>query len=214
MSLLNLDALKKASLTREPFEFLVAEDFLNPAALAAARRDFPPIADPGLFTLSELTYGPGFQALIEAIQSPELAQAFSEKFGVDLIDRPLMITVRGRCQPKDGRIHTDSKDKLVTALLYLNEDWDAEGGRLRLLRTPDDIDDILAEIPPTGGKLVAFRRSDCSFHGHKPYVGVRRYIMFNWMSTTKIAARELARHRLSAHIKRWISWSGQWGQQS
>jgi hypothetical protein len=26
-----------------------------------------------------------------------------------------MITVRGRCHARDGKIHTDSKDKIVTA---------------------------------------------------------------------------------------------------
>ena len=112
-----------------------------------------------------------------------------------------MITVRGRCQRKDGRIHTDVKSKIVTALLYLNEDWKAEGGRLRFLRGPDDLEDALGEVHPNGGTLVAFRRSACSWHGHQPYVGVRRYVMFNWMANAWAAAWELSRHRLSARAK-------------
>jgi SM-20-related protein len=113
-----------------------------------------------------------------------------------------MITVRGRCQGKDGRIHTDSTAKLVTALLYFNESWEAKGGRLRLLRRPDDLNDIIAEVPPDSGTLVAFRRCECSFHGHEPFVGVRRYVMINWMASTFAAKRELLKHRLSATAKR------------
>ena len=113
-----------------------------------------------------------------------------------------MITVRGRCAERDGRIHTDSECKLVTALLYFNESWDASGGRLRLLRRPDDLNDVIAEVPPESGTLVAFRRSDCSYHGHEPFVGVRRYVMINWMASSFAAKRELFRHHLSAVAKR------------
>ncbi len=201
-SLLDLSAFRDAPLTREPFAFTVAPDFLKPEALTAVRADFPVIPHPGLFPLQDLAYGPRFAALIEEIRSPEVAAAFSEKFAVDLSGRPLMITVRGRCQQKDGRIHTDVKSKIVTALLYLNEDWNAEGGRLRFLRGPDDLEDAIGEVPPNGGTLVAFRRSACSWHGHQPYVGVRRYVMINWMANVWAATWELARHRLSARAKR------------
>ena len=70
-----------------------------------------------------------------------------------------MITVRGRSDGKDGRIHTDSATKIITLLLYLNPSWEA-AGRLRLLRGPDDLDDYAAEVPPLAGTMLAFRRSD------------------------------------------------------
>src|SRR5947209_15008717 len=44
--------------------------------------------------------------------------------------RPSMVTVRGRAQRKDGRIHADSKSKLITVLIYMNATWEAPGGRL------------------------------------------------------------------------------------
>jgi SM-20-related protein len=150
-------------------------------------------------------YGPRFGDLIEELQSDSVARAFSEKFDLDLVGRPTMITVRGRCQEKDGRIHTDSEAKLVTALLYFNDRWEAPGGRLRLLRGPDNLDDAIAEAPPESGTLVAFRRSDRSFHGHEPYTGVRRYVMINWMASTFAARRELLRHHISARAKRMLS---------
>ena len=205
MSLLDLNAFADTPLVVDPFDYTVVPGFLRDEAVVSVRRDFPVIPYPGLMPLAETQYGPGFAALIEELRSPEVTAVFSEKFGIDLSGRPLMITVRGRCQPKDGRIHTDTESKLVTGLLYLNDPWEADGGRLRLLRGPHDLEDMIAEVPPNNGTLVAFRRGERSFHGHKPYEGVRRYIMFNWMTDTRVAAREIARHRISARLKRWTA---------
>ena len=101
--------------------------------------------------MDALQYGPGFASLLSAIQSPALAEAVGEKLGVDLKGLPVMITVRGQAQSKDGRIHTDTKDKVATCLLYLNGAWDESGGRLRLLRNGSDLEDYITEIPPNGG---------------------------------------------------------------
>lgn len=202
MHLLNLPALQHAPATHNPFSFIVVPDFVTSANAPAIRRDFPAIAYPGLLPVEATSYGPSFADLITELQSPAIAQALSEKFAIDLTGRSTMITVRGRCQEKDGRIHTDSTAKLVTALLYFNDHWEPQGGRLRLLRRPDDLTDMIAEVPPDFGTLVAFRRSDCSFHGHEPFVGVRRYVMINWMASTFAAKRELMKHRLSATAKR------------
>jgi hypothetical protein len=193
-------------LTREPFSYLVAKNFIRPEAAAEIVEDFPDIAYPGLLPVEATQCGPKFRALIEELTSPAVAKAFGEKFGLDLIGQPTMVTLRGRCQEKDGRIHTDSEAKLVTALLYFNEDWEAGGGRLRLLRGPDDLNDVIAEVPPDMGTLVAFRRSDKSFHGHEPYVGVRRYVMINWMANGFAAQREIMRHKISAQAKKVLNY--------
>ncbi len=202
MGLLHLDALRNATVTTDPFAFTVVPGFVQPEQAAAIRRDFPEIAYAGLLPVEATRPGPHFSQLIEELQSREVAAVFSEKFGIDLVGRATMITVRGRCAERDGRIHTDSESKVVTALLYFNESWEATGGRLRLLRGPDNLQDMIAEVPPESGTLIAFRRSDKSFHGHEPYVGVRRYVMINWMASTFAAKRELLRHRVSATAKR------------
>lgn len=208
MPLLDLDALRKAPLARDPFSFAIVPGFVPAEAAAEVTADFPAIAHAGLLPPEAMRFGPRFRDLIEEIRGEPVARAFSEKFDIDLVGAPLMVTVRGHCQGKDGRIHTDSEAKLVTALLYFNESWEAEGGRLRLLRGPNDLEDAIAEVVPTAGTLVAFQRSENSFHGHKPFSGVRRYVMFNWMASTLAARRELARHRLSAHWKRWMQSPG------
>jgi hypothetical protein len=202
MGLLHLDGLRNATVTTDPFSFTVVPGFVQPEQAAAIRKDFPDIAYAGLLPVEATNPGPRFAQLIEELQSEAVAAVFSEKFGIDLVDRATMITVRGRCAERDGRIHTDSESKVVTALLYFNETWEAGGGRLRLLRGPDDLQDMIAEVPPESGTLIAFRRSDKSFHGHEPYVGVRRYVMINWMASSFAAKRELLRHRISATAKR------------
>ncbi|TCT05836.1 2-oxoglutarate-Fe(II)-dependent oxygenase superfamily protein [Tepidamorphus gemmatus] len=200
--MLDLEAIRRTRVVREPFAHFTVSDTLSADALAAIRADFPAITHPGIFPLSELAYGPAFAALIEDIRSADLEAILSEKFDVDLSDRPLMITVRGHCRASDGRIHTDSTSKVVTCLLYLNEPWAEDGGRLRLLRDPDDIDSVIVEVPPDGGTFVAFRRTDNSWHGHKPFEGPRRYVMFNWVTSQAAHDREIGRHRLSARLKR------------
>jgi hypothetical protein len=199
--LLNLEALRRAPLVREPFNFTVVKDLVRPADAAAVRADFPDIANCGLLPVEATRCGPWFAELIKELRSEETARAFSEKFGVNLVGRPQMITVRGRCAAKDGRIHTDSETKLITVLIYFNDPWEAKGGRLRLLRSATDLDDMIGEVPPECGTMVAFRRSDRSYHGHEPYEGVRRYVMVNWMTSDFAAQREMFRHRLSARAK-------------
>ena len=204
MNILDLEAIRRTALRTDPFEYIVTRDFIRPTALPAVVRDFPRIDHTGLLPVAASTHGPVFGQLIGEIESEALSRAFSEKFDVPLSPAQMMMTLRGNCGSSDGRIHADSASKVVTALLYLNEPWTAKGGRLRLLRGPDNIEDMVAEVPPDGGTLVAFRRTDRSYHGHTPYVGVRRYIMFNWMTDHATARRELMRHRLSAATKRLI----------
>ena len=135
------------------------------------------------------------------MESPETTAAFAAKYGVDLAGRPVMVTVRGQSRAKDGRIHTDSKDKAVTALIYMNDAWEADGGRLRLLRNKDSLDDYFAEVPPVQGTLLTFLCVDNAWHGHKPFVGPRRSVQVNWVQSEAVKRREIARHRLSAAIK-------------
>jgi len=204
MELLDLESFGRAPLCSDPFDYLVVPDFIRPAALPVLLQDFPRIDKAGLLPVSAAEGGPAFRRLIAEIEGEALSRAFAERFRLPLLPRQIMTTVRGHCAPGDGRIHTDNRSKVVTALLYLNHAWAAEGGRLRLLRGPDDIEDVIAEVPPNAGTLVAFRRSDRSYHGHKPYAGERRYVMFNWMTSRAAARREVLRHRLSSALSRLV----------
>ena len=202
MGLLKLDALAKTALTADPYEYVVVEDFLDQAAKDKILGGFPDMPDAGSFPLSELQIGQGLQALFDALDGPDFRKAVEQKFGLALEGRPTMFTLRGRCDARDGRIHTDSKKKIVTVLLYLNEGWQEEGGRLRLLKNGEDLNAVAAEVSPSYGTLLVFRRSDRSWHGHEPYVGPRKVIQMNWVVSDKVAAWEQLRHRISATAKR------------
>ena len=201
---LRLDALRATSLVREPFPYLIVEGFIGPAALAAINADYPKISSSGSFPVDEVTFGSAFQRLLDELEGEEFRAAFEEKFAIDLSGRPTVTTVRGRCGASDGRIHTDSKSKIITILIYMNESWGEAGGRLRLLRSPDDLDDVIVEVPPVAGTLLAFKRSDNSWHGHQPFVGERRVIQFNWLTSQGNRQIAMLRHHASASFKRVI----------
>lgn len=199
---IDLARLAAAPVETSPFTYFSACDVIAPDQLANVARDFPDTGQPGLFPLSDLHGGPAFDALARDLRRPEFTALMARKLGVELADKPMLITVRVRCARRDGRAHTDSEDKVATGLLYLNEaGWGEAGGRLRLLRS-GDVGDVITEIAPLGGTLVAFRRTDNSWHGHEPFEGRRRYIMFNWVRSEAVLAKNLARHKLSSAIKR------------
>ncbi len=202
MSAIDLDAFRATRLEREPYDHLVVSGFLRSEALSAIEADYPEISRAGSYPLSELEFGPAFAAMIDELRTPEVESAFAEKFAIDLDGRPTMVTVRGRCRAKDGRIHTDTEDKLITVLLYLNTDWRNQDGRLRILRSGDDIEDYASEVPPRAGTLLAFRCSDRAFHGHTSFVGERRVIQLNWVKNSWVVRREQFRHHCSAQFKR------------
>jgi SM-20-related protein len=201
MQFLDLEALSRAALQRAPYDYLVLPGFVRPEALPRVSADFPEVPGPGSHPPGELSIKGAFKDLIEELLSPEFQRAIEHKFGVDLHNRPTMYTVRGFIAERDGEIHTDSKSKIITVLLYLNEGWEADGGRLRVLRGPDDLDNFAAEVPPHGGFLLAFRRSDSSWHGHKKHTGPRRVIQLNWVMDQSVVDREQNRHRFSTRLK-------------
>jgi hypothetical protein len=200
--MLNLERLDAAELQIRPFEYVLVEDVLFDSCKQAISADFPKIDRIGSFPLASLKYGPAFSELIEELLGKEFEQAVGRKFGMDLSQYPTMFTVRGQCSAtSDGHIHTDSRDKVITVLLYLNENWSGDGGRLRLLRSRN-LEDYVAEVPPTMGSLLIFKRSDCSFHGHKPFEGKRMSLQMNWVKSDKYMKREQFRHKVSSVFKR------------
>jgi hypothetical protein len=162
---------------------------------------FPAVGGHGSYPLQTLRCGKLFAEFADELEGDALRRAIEAKFAIDLAGRPTMITLRGYSDGKDGGIHTDSATKLITALIYMNPEWAEAGGRLRLLRGPDDLADYVIEVPPLAGTLVAFRRSNASFHGHHAHVGERRSIQLNWVTDSRVVRREIGRHRWSARLK-------------
>jgi len=201
---LNLDRLHAATLVTEPYEYVIVPSFVQQSALTAIAPEYPKIEQGGSFPLNSLTYGDTFERFCRELQSDEMRTAFEEKFSMDLTDRPTTLTVRGRCRMKDGKVHTDSRSKLVTVLVYLNDTWDESGGRLRLLRS-NDIEDVIEEAPPELGTMIAFINRENAWHGHLPFDGERRVLQLNWVVSDAAVKRSERRHGWSAWIKSLVS---------
>ncbi|MES1991711.1 MAG: 2OG-Fe(II) oxygenase [Pseudomonadota bacterium] len=202
MSLLDIEALRATPLKTVPYDYFVVPNFIRPSAFDSVIADFPDINSTGSIPPSELPIKGQFDALLKELEGPEFRKVIEEKFDLDLSDRPTMITVRGNCAKNNGKIHTDTESKIITVLLYMNQEWDKDGGRLRILRSATDLNDAAEEVSPNGGTLLVFRRANNSWHGHEPFEGPRRAIQLNWVRDEEVVAHEQRRHRFTMFLKR------------
>ena len=190
---------------REPFPLLIAYDQLPAEAIRALKDDFPKYGSAGFFPYDTEDCGPAVRELVDAITAPAFADALGTQLGVEnLGSYPTLVTLCQSLNKRHGTIHTDSRSKVVTALVYLNEDWpDTSGGCLRFLQKIDDIDAlVLPEIRPLYGTIAAFKRADNSFHGHLPYEGDRRVVQIAWLTSEEEKLRKTKRGRFSRLMKK------------
>jgi SM-20-related protein len=199
-SVINLDKVDHAKLEISPFEYIVVSDFIRDEWKDKLIENYPKVKGAGSFALPSLSCTSEFMQLINEMNAPAFKKAIERKFSLDLDGKPSIFTVRGRCRLRDGKVHTDSESKIITALLYMNPAWENQGGRLRLLNSLN-IDDIKTEISPIVGTLLVFKRTDHSFHGHLPFEGPRKVIQMNWVTHQKFVDQEHKRHRWSALFK-------------
>jgi SM-20-related protein len=200
MSLINLDALQQAELKTDPFDFLVAPDFLSQDALARVNADYPSITTAANHTLESLDCGAAFAELMQDLQGQPFAQLLGQRFDMELASLPTTVTVRKFCERTDGNIHTDHKSKVITVLVYFNQDWQHPDGQLRMLRSKDDIENYTAQVVPEGGTMLAFRRTDHSWHGHTRFVGERRMVQLNYLDQSPLAVAAQRVSRFGTHF--------------
>jgi SM-20-related protein len=202
MSVLNLAAVRDAQLNREPYDFFLGNEFLKREAIDELRRDFPDIRKPGYLTVDEVQLHGRFKQLIEELEGPTLTEELSKKFGLDLHKYPRLTTIMKQSQQKYGAIHTDGPSKVMTMLVYMNDNWDQDGaGRLRVLYDKDHYEPYAVEVPPTMGTVFAFLRSDKSWHGHKPFVGERRVVQVAWVKSQADLERKRKHNRFAQVLK-------------
>jgi SM-20-related protein len=202
MAHLNIAKLRAATVESEPYNYVIVPGFLPTETVHRINATYPKIEKGGSYPIESLDANMAIKDVIDELDGPEFERAIAEKFGVALEGRPKMYSLRGYTRAKDGQIHTDSKDKIITVLLYLNENWQQPGGRLRILKNGHDVDDFAAEVPPDNGTLLVFKRSDNSWHGHHPFDGQRRSLQMNWMTSEGSKGFHAIRHKLSAVVKK------------
>jgi hypothetical protein len=188
LKMLNLDAVKNGAVSTEPYRYVICENVLSAEDAAAIRRDFPQTTSVGFLNSTDLTREGAYAALLDDLESPELAAVLSEKLDLDLSKAGRLITVRRWSRKTDGRIHTDSERKISTFLVYLNETWSAaDSGAFRVLKNDHDFEDYVAEVPPIQGHAVGFKRADHSWHGHKPFEGERLVVQLTYLQSAEAA---------------------------
>jgi hypothetical protein len=199
---LNLDKLRATKVESDPFSYFIVPGFLGPDSVRAINATYPKIEKGGSYPIESLEENMTIKAVIDELDGPDFEKLIEEKFGVELAGRPKMYSLRGYTRAKDGSIHTDSKDKIITVLLYLNENWTQAGGRLRILRDGENVDNYAAEVAPDNGTLLVFKRADNSWHGHHPFEGPRRSLQMNWMTSEGSKGFHAIRHKISATFKK------------
>ena len=188
----------------EPFRFLIAHDQLPAESAQALHEDFPKYTSAGFFPHDPADCGPSINALVADLTDPAVASAVGARLGIDNLGQyPTLVTLCRALNKRHGTIHTDSRSKVATALLYLNQSWpDTSDGCLRFLNRIDAIDDLTApEIKPLYGNFVVFKRADNSFHGHLPFEGERRVIQVAWLTSEEEKLRKTQRGKLSRLFK-------------
>ncbi|MET0331661.1 MAG: 2OG-Fe(II) oxygenase [Dyella sp.] len=189
----------------EPFAFVIAHDQLPTSAKADLAADFPRYASAGFFPYDAADCGPSINRLVAEITARDFADALGQRLGIaDLGAYPTLVTICRALNKRHGTIHTDSKSKVATGLLYLNNQWpDSSEGCLRFLGSIDNIDDMLtAELTPLYGEFAVFKRTEHSFHGHLPYEGERRVIQVAWLTSEDEKLRKTKRGKFARAFKK------------
>jgi hypothetical protein len=199
-ALIDLNSIKSAPINESFFPFFSVLNCITEEGKALPQ-NFPDLNKGGSYPSDMPGLSPVMENLIAEIESKEMQEALSEKFGINLDDVEVVTTIRGYSRLKDGQIHTDSKTKVLTLLLYLNESWEEDTGLLRMLKNNHDLEDFIEEIPATLGSLVVFKVTENCWHGFHPFEGKRLSLQMNYIKKESVS-QHLMRHRLSSFIKK------------
>lgn len=215
MHLIDPARLDQAEVHDAPFHFLVAHGQLPADAATALAADFPDYPNAGFFPYRRQDCGPSIIAVVEALTSPAFARALGARIDLPGLENyPALVTICRSLNLRHGTIHTDSRSKIATALLYLCPEWsNGSAGALRFLSRIDSIDALVTpEIPPLYGTIAAFKRADNSFHGHLPFEGERPVIQVAWLSSQAELERKTRRGDFTRWLKKLLgSLDATWG---
>ena len=200
--ILDFDLILNAKVNFEYFPFFTVNDAFSSDNLhKQIVSDLPVINQGGSFPLESLTFGKNVENLIKELQSEKMRNILDQKFEVDLTNKPMLTTFRGYSRLRDGKIHSDSKTKIVTVLIYLNDAWGQKDGLLRMLKEKNNLEDYIEEVPATMGSLVAFKVTENCWHGFQAYEGKRCSIQLNYLYENTLSQHNF-RHKLSSFFKR------------
>ena len=200
--MIDFNKLQSAEVDKTYYPFFSRDNcFLDNSSSITLSEDFPDIKSGGSIPPSSINLKKSIKKLISDLESQEMKNILEKKLNVDLSNSEIVTTLRGYSRKKDGKIHTDSKSKIITLLLYLNESWEYDTGKLRMLKNEENLDDFIKEIPATLGSIVAFKVTENCFHGFLPFEGKRKSIQMNYVHKKNLKTHKL-RHFLSSLFKK------------
>ena len=202
-ALIDLNSIKSAPVDDTFFPFFSVSNCIEDNGKSLAK-EFPDLEKGGSYPSNLPGLSDKIKKLISEIESDAMKEVLSEKFQVDLSNTEVITTLRGYSRMKDGKIHTDSKSKVLTFLLYLNEEWNNEKGLLRMLKNEFDLEDFIREIPASFGSLVVFKVTENCWHGFHPVEGKRLSMQMNYVKKESASSHKI-RHGLSSFLKKLFS---------
>lgn len=200
-SILNLSAIDLSELKSTPFPYFGLNNSLDNSHFPDLLKDFPSLKKGGSFSVEDVEIKGSIRKLIDEIEGDAFRALMGKKFDLDLTGKPIITTLRGYSRQKDGQVHTDSKTKLITILIYLNDGWEHKTGRLRMLNS-NQLEDYTEEFSSDIGQMIAFKVTENCWHGYHPYDGQRQSLQINYLAEERFTRQHQYRHKVSAFFKR------------
>jgi len=171
----------------QPYPHIVFDDFLEPAACAAAVAEFPPL-DPDQWSnylhanerkyanTDAETWGSTLRQILDVLNSPRFVEFVGNLMGVDSLIPDQSLEGGGLHQSTTGgflNMHADFTvhprhrkwQRRANLILYLNDDWQPEyGGDLELW--DGDMQRCVEKVAPIANRALIFTTDGTSFHGH------------------------------------------------
>ncbi len=205
MKLLDKIKISDAAVNSEYFPYFHIENvFSSETDQSNMVKNFPEIKSGGSYPTEKLEEGL-IKDLVNELEGKEFKEILESKFEVNLENSEVVTTLRGYSRSKDGKIHTDSKSKILTILLYLNPNWNNDEGNLKLLKQNNSLDNFIKEISSEYGNLVAFKVTDNCWHGFEPFEGKRLSIQLNYIYPKALNSHNF-RHKISAFLKKLLNY--------
>lgn len=123
------------------------------------------LVDENVRTSAADSLSPSWKALLDDLESDWFLDWLSGATDIDLRGLPAEIGVYTYTKGDYISLHKDKPTKALTAILYLNERWPADGGgNFEVRGSGRSADAPVESVPPLGGQLLAFPPSDTSWH--------------------------------------------------
>ncbi|MBI3507851.1 MAG: hypothetical protein HY059_23700 [Proteobacteria bacterium] len=178
----DLQALNLAPLVREPFEFVIAPKFAPAKTVEWISRNWPDLGRSGAVPIESVPLNQMMRTVIESFESDEFRDAIATKLGVELAGKRRVIRLYDRCRGP-GPIHLEPPPNVAKVLFYPNISSQSDSDNdscMRFTRTPDSLNDFVAEILPVAGTLAAFCCRPNAWHGRAAHFGRRNMLEIRW----------------------------------